>query len=330
MKSISTYISEALKINSKSRVIQTTEVNSINDLTQIIQEEIQKCKNNNNPKLDLSFIRFSNEFINSTNKHLWNLFNDYLYNVKDITVLDITGWNLENFEKIDGLFKNCNYLENIIGLETLDLSNIYSATELFSNCKSLNFSCVKNLNVKGIKRLHGAFQSNVMTNLDFLSNWDISECEDISGMFFSCKGLTNVDGIKNWNVSSLRNNYNLPALNGLNNLFMYCTALTNIDLSNWTLGKDIIWVNYVFSDCYNLKTVKMFNVTETIKKARSLFEDCRELESIENIENWNISNNADCESMFYKCEKLSIDLRHWNLKATGSQKIKTGANKVKI
>ena len=151
-----------------------------------------------------------------------------------------------------------------------------------------------------------------------------------NNLILCLENLNNIDGIKNWNVSSLRNNYNLPVLNGLDNLFMYCSALTNIDLSNWTLGKDLIWVNYVFSDCYNLKTVKMFNVTETIKKAKSLFEDCIELESIENIENWNISNDANCESMFYQCEKLSIDLRHWNLKATGSKKIKTGANKVKI
>ena len=139
MKSLSKYISEALKINSKSRVIQTTEVNSMDDLTQIIQEEIKKCKDNNNTKLNLSFIRFSDEFIDSRHKSLWNLFNNYLFNVKDITVLDITGWNVEKFEKIDGLFRNCNYLENIIGLDTLDLSNIYSATELFTNCKSLNF-----------------------------------------------------------------------------------------------------------------------------------------------------------------------------------------------
>ena len=74
----------------------------------------------------------------------------------------------------------------------------------------------------------------------------------------------------------------------------------------------------------------MFNVTEIIKRAESLFEDCDQLESIENIKNWKISNNAYCDSMFYHCTKLSIDLRHWNLKATGSKKIKTGANKVKI
>jgi surface protein len=242
-----------------------------------------------------------------------------------------TGWNLENFETIDSLFKNCNYLENIIGLETLDLSNIYSAEYLFHHCPKLDFSCVKNLNVKGIKKLEGVFMSNKITNLDFLTNWDISECEDISYMFAGCNELKNIDGIKNWNVSSLRNSYSLGKnIDGINGLFKSCYSLTNIDLSSWTLGKHLIWVDKVFSDCYMLKTVKIFNVIGIITKAQSLFEDCDQLESIENIKKWTISDSANCDCMFYHCTKLSIDLRHWNLKSTGSKRIKTGANKVKI
>ena len=331
MKSLSKYISEAFKISTKTRVEKVKIVNSINDLIQILNEEIKKCKDDNNPKLDLSFIRFSDEFINSRQKTLNYLFNNYLFNVTYINTLDITGWNLEKFEKIDSLFKNCNYLEKIIGLDTLDLSNIYSAKELFASCASLDFSCVKNLNVKGIKDLSFAFSFNKMDNLDFLTNWDISECEDISFIFCGCKQLTNVDGIKNWNINSLKNGYSLgPNTEGINGLFSHCYKLTNIDLSSWTLGKNIMWVDKVFSDCYNLKTVKIFNVTGTIKRAESLFEDCIELESIENIENWKISDSAKCDSMFYHCEKLKIDLRHWNLKSTGSKKINTGAKKVKI
>lgn len=331
MKSLSKYISEAFKISSKTRLMKFKIINNMNDLTRILSEEIQKCKDKNNPKLDLSFIKFSDEFVDSRNNSLNYLFDNYLFNVKDIKVLDITGWNLEKFESINGLFKNCNYLEKIIGLDTLDLSNIYHAAELFSRCVSLDFLCVKNLNVKGIKDLSSAFSSNNLTNLDFLTNWDISECEDISGMFSSCYKLENIDGIKNWNVSSLKNSYSLGKnTEGIDYLFSHCYLLNNVDLSNWTLGKNIIWLNRVFSDCYGLKTIKMFNVTGTIKRAESLFEDCDQLESIENIENWKISNNANCDSMFYHCAKLSIDLRHWNLKATGSKKIKTGANKVKI
>lgn len=331
MKSLSKYISEAFKISTKTRVAKIKNVNNINDFIQILNEEIKKCKEENNPKLDLSFIRFSDEFVNSRNKSLNYLFNNYLFNEEDITVLDITGWNLEKFEKIDGLFRHCNYLEKIIGLDTLDLSNIYSAKELFTRCASLDFACVKNLNVKGIKDLSFVFSFNEMDNLDFLIDWDISECEDISFMFCGCKKLTNIDGIKNWNISSLKNSYSLGKnIEGINGLFSHCYLLTNIDLSSWTLEKNIIWIDKVFSDCYSLKTIKIFNVTGIIKKAQSLFEDCDQLESIENIEKWTISNNANCDSMFYHCTKLVIDLRHWNLKSTGSKKIKTGANKVKI
>ena len=328
MKPISKYIYEAFRINSKTR-LERTEVNTVGDLRQIIQEKIKKCKDSNNTKLDLSFLNFTDDFIDSTNKQFPYLLTEYLLNEKGITTLDVSGWNLEEFESIDGLFRNCNYIEKIIGLHTLRLSNVYSAKEIFANCPRLDYSCVKNLNVKGIKNLCGAFSHNTFTDLNFLSNWDMSECEDIAGMFLYCRHLTNMDGIKNWNVSSLKNNFN-SAILGINNLFRYCTSLTDIDLSNWTLGKDLIWVNEIFQDCYKLKSVKMFKATGTIIQAKFLFSDCEELERIENIENLNISNNVDCESMFYHCKKLSIDLRHWNLKATGSKTIKTGANKVKI
>ena len=127
MKPISKYIYEAFRINSKTR-LERTEVNTVGDLRQIIQEKIKKCKDSNNTKLDLSFLNFTDDFIDSTNKQFPYLLTEYLLNEKSITTLDVSGWNLEEFESIDGLFRNCNYIEKIIGLHTLRLSNVSSLT----------------------------------------------------------------------------------------------------------------------------------------------------------------------------------------------------------
>lgn len=329
MKTITDYIKEALKIGKSTHIIKKQIPKDRNEFFKIFNELAEKTKKENKSVLNLSHIDIS-EVVISQNGNISFLFR-FLDHSKHIERINITGWDFSNVKVCSGLFAYCDKLKYIDGLDTIDFSNVFDASEMFFNCFNLDISCVTNMNVYGIKKLDHMFAScNSITNLDALKNWDISKAEDISGMFASCKSLTNIDGIKNWGISSLHNNHSLAGrYNGLNNLFDGCIHLENIDLSNWKTEKQLRMLRSIFRNCFSLKYVKMPQTIGKIETIENLFEDCVLLEKIENFDTINFSSEVISDMAFYNCKKLSLDLRKLSTKFIG-KKIKTGANKIKI
>ena len=44
-----------------------------------------------------------------------------------------------------------------------------------------------------------------------------------------------------------------------------------------------------------------------------MFYVCKELESVSDISNWNVSKVTDMSYMFYSCENFNQDLSDWNV-----------------
>ena len=108
--------------------------------------------------------------------------------------------------------------------------------------------------------------------IDFENNFDTSNVETMSFMFFSCKSLTTLD------VSC----FNTSKVTDMQWMFSHCSNLKNLDLSMF--------------DTYNVK-----NMWE-------MFNSCSNLEYL-NIKNFNTSNVTNMKGMFYSCPKLkSLDL----------------------
>ena len=96
-----------------------------------------------------------------------------------------------------------------------------------------------------------------------LSNWDVSNVEDMNGMFTLCK-IFEGEGLENWNVSKVKNMS-----------YMFCNCYNfNSDLSNWKINKCEDF-NRIFANCKN------FN--------------------FEYVESWgkNIKTHANKDNMFY-------------------------------
>ena len=78
----------------------------------------------------------------------------------------------------------------------------------------------------------------ISCNFD-ISNWDVSNVKDMTGMFYCCYDF-NCD-LSNWNVSNVTDMYSM---------FTGCEKF-NCDLSDWDISNMMHWKN-MFSGCYNM------------------------------------------------------------------------------
>lgn len=157
MKNLITYITEKIKINSDS--IESNEIIEVNSKEELLK--VIKMKMIDHPEdLDLSNIDLGPS-IDSL---------DGLFNGKSIKSIDLTGWNVSNVKKFDGMFANCYELEAIYGIEKWQFGDDVSFYKMFYCSKKLD-----NINI---------------------SKWDVSKVNNLSYMFYGCENL-NID-LSNW------------------------------------------------------------------------------------------------------------------------------------
>lgn len=202
MKTLKQHIEERLIIN-KNFKQETFKPNTSEELKYYISSKAHELIRNNDDILDLSDVDLS--LISqktSYGKSLYQIFRDPLFKIKrkKITV-DVSNWDVTEYDRIDCLFFDCPCIETVIGLETWDVSNVKDFTEFFSQCSNL-----KNVNVSGWK-LHNA----TMT----------------CAMFYDCKNLKKIDGIDTWDF---KDNSRI----NMTNMFCNCNNLTDIgDIDYW-------------------------------------------------------------------------------------------------
>jgi surface protein len=109
-------------------------------------------------------------------------------------------------------------------------------------------------------------------NLDFSSinfaNGDLSNVEDMNGMFYGCEKL--------------------------------------IEIKEFSKINNIKNVSFMFYDCINLKKLpeKLNFNTNNLTEAKGMFYDCKSLEKIPDMSNWNFNKVKNLSFMFFGCEKI--------------------------
>ena len=105
--------------------------------------------------------------------------------------IDVTGWKFNDHTDFTHLFSNASNLENIIGLNTWDVSNA-------TNFQSMFFRCVK------------------LKTID-IRGWDTSNVKIIDSMFYDCCSLETIVGLENINTDNIGNYWSA---------FLGCSQLT--------------------------------------------------------------------------------------------------------
>ena len=137
------------------------------------------------------------------------------------------------------------------------------------------------IDVSNIDSFRDKLDLGIFNDMNFkyidVSDWDVSNVTDMSGMFFMCKELKSVGDISKWNVSKVTD---------MNSMFDGCNELEFIgDISSWDVS-NVTNMAYMFQGCNN------FN---------------------QDISEWDVSKVTNMTYMFYRCKKFNQDLSKWNV-----------------
>ena len=227
----------------------------------------------------------------SLNDADWASATDFSYMFKDCwnlnTVSFENAYNLTGVTNVEGMFEGCNNLQvvycsdcdtyNIIkqGLESsgLDASIIQGCDCGGSGGYSV-LSFIMNDYASGEYYINGYSQSFSSSNENELYSASTEDMKSMAGneitslsfsggikQFVAIPSISTLNELEFHNLDVDLIDLSKSNLNNLTKFHLYsCSYLKHIDLSNWTSFN--VYDYYFFSDCSNLKSVKMLNCCE--------------------------------------------------------------------
>lgn len=201
---------------------------------------------------------------------------------------DITDWDVSESVNLSGMFLNAPDMANKWGTHpSFEPVSVGTPSYLFFRTTPITQA---NIYTAVYKYIHTEDVGKAAYGL--ISDWDISGCHDLSGLFENGRtqsGETAVllsntfkSDIRNWNTSNVTN---------MSSMFYGCQMFES-DLSGWNTS----------------------NVTDM----NGMFRDCRKFDSyintvtVNNIVSWDVSKVTDMAYMFCDAQNLSGDISDWN------------------
>ena len=200
--------------------------------------------------------------------------------------------------------------ENTFEIKLKNINDIINYNSMFAWCSTLvSFSNLSFDTSKATSMKNMFLGCELLESLpQDISEWDLGNVKDISGMFGSCSSLKYFPNISEWKTDKITD---------LSSLFSGCSSLVSLpDISKWKTSK-VTNMNNLFSKCSSLKSLPDISKwdVKNVSNMNNLFSECSSLENLPNISSWNTQNVFNITRMFYKCQSLTSlpDISKWNV-----------------
>ena len=141
-----------------------------------------------------------------------------------------------------------------------------------------DLSPLKNWDVSNVEDMSFMFGGRKISSLKSLEKWELFKIKSLEGMFRKCEFLNGLEGIENWNLFSCQN---------IQDMFYKCKGIKSlVSLKYWDTSK--------------------------IENMSGLFNE-NNLESLEGLENWNLTNCINFNEIFKDCKLLEdlTPIKNW-------------------
>lgn len=218
-----------------------------------------------------------------------------------LVTLDLSSWDASKCESLYAMFFDCSALTevNVTGWNTPNLTDV---DHLFNQCINLQRFDATALNAAKLTTMYCMFQNcSQLTELD-VSGWDTSNAINMSFVFWGCKSLTRL-AVENWNVSNVEN---------FDHLFAHCHNLV-VDVTNWRTSSKCKYYTAMFhTNANEYLDVSGFDTSGAVSMAL-MFEANTKLKKIKGLENFDTSNVASFQEMFFNCHSIEeLDLSNFD------------------
>ena len=253
-----------------------------------IETNINIVKGNKNKKFNFKYL------VNKEKEEIYLFGEEFVKNNKDKSYLIIDNIDCELRSKYTFLRKGEQIVTLVIKDNNINFKHLFHFSIEFDQvcCLGLNIfdSDDDEYDLK-YKRI------NNLIDISSLENLDVSECEDLSFMFFGCVNVKNFDCLKNWDISKCKN---------LRGIFGYC-SFSNVNFLSFWKFYNAINLRSMFYYCYELNDIKgckEWNV-EKVEDFRFMFSNCKSLTDVNDLQNWNMQNAKYIGNMFSYCVNLN-------------------------
>ena len=242
--------------------------------------------------------------------------------------LDVSKLKTNNVSTMNSMFRDCYGLQNIIGIDNMNVSNVIDISCMFYNCNSLQSLDISKWDTSNVTSMLQVFCTcNQLQQLD-LSGWDVHNVTNMDSMFSQCNNLTSLD-VSDWDTSKVNNMYGLFGYNyslqniigiedldvsnvdNMNDMFNGCNGLQSLDLSKWDTS-NVTSMGGMFSYMQSGSLPKIdlssFN-TKKVTNMNYMFNWCIYLQELD-IRNFELvhedGTQAEMYGMFEGCNSLRI------------------------
>ena len=220
---------------------------------------------------------------------------EMFFNCRSLTRLDLSGFDTSNVTDMNYMFCECN---NLIHLDVsgFDTSNVTDIGYMFPyGMVDLDF--IKNLDISNIENIDGLFRGYQGESLSFLSDWDVSNVTFMSYMFAHCS--VDLSFLSAWDVSNVE---------WMDGMFEGYQGESLNFLSDWDVS-NVASMSYMFAHCsVDLSFLSAWaDKLSNVGDMSSMFEGYQG-ESLSFLSDWDVSNVACMNEMFAGCSAGTINL----------------------
>lgn len=177
------------------------------------------------------------------------------YNYSNSSLKSIPFLNTTNCSNFNGFVQYC---KNLQSFPKIDTSNGISMNYMFGNCESLIE--IPELDTRNVTNASGMFY--YCKKLEHIPELDFSNVASFNNIFGDCRTIKNIK-LNNSNKTKI-----------LSSVFSGCYNLEKVNINYYPYVEYNSDVDYLFRDCYSLKTIIIKNIEDRAKLGVSSFSNC--------------------------------------------------------
>lgn len=230
-----------------------------------------------------------------------NYFRAWFYLFKNCTTMDIRNLDISQSPTMFWTFRSCNALTEILGIESLDVSNVTSFDSTFYDCRALSSLDLSSWDTSNATSMRYMFERCSSLAMLDVSHFDTSNVKDIERIFAKCSSLKDLD-LNSWNISKVKS---------LRGVFQFMESAERIHISTWDVShvSNFYWLFY---SCRNLQEVEVtgWDMSSAVT-IEGMFRDVSA--PIIPVNDWNTGNLEDVSEAFFQCSGITeLDLSRWD------------------
>ena len=236
-------------------------------------------------------------------------------------LLEVVQFGTVAWESMKEMFRVCEKMTFVAGIDTPDLTKVTEMSYMFSSCSAFNQPLEK-WNVSKVTEMGAMFLGCSAFNQP-LNNWNVSQVTDMRGMFWDCSAFN--QPLEKWEVSKVTDmsgmflncsafnqpleKWNVSQVTDMGGMFVGCSAF-NQPLEKWDVSQ-VTNMRGMFSGCraFN-QPLNSWNVSQ-VTDMNWMFEGCRTFN--QPLGKWDVSKVTDMRGMFYGCSAFNQPLEGWDV-----------------